>query len=159
MVSFSPQIFSPCTFLNSVFPFSGRTGRCEQSGTAYTFFTPSNARQARDLLEVLKEAGQNCCAELIELARGAVNGRSRWPVRPNPVPQNNQNKNKMNMNAGGKPNKIQTWNPQNDGGMQMGGHQDESWMPRPGQAYQKQIKPYNWNAMGGGPDMSGMGGE
>ncbi len=25
----------------------GRTGRCQKAGTAYTFFTPNNSKQAR----------------------------------------------------------------------------------------------------------------
>lgn len=36
----------------------GRTGRCETTGTSYAFFTPSNFKQARDLVSVLKEANQ-----------------------------------------------------------------------------------------------------
>ncbi|XP_055312953.1 uncharacterized protein LOC129574671 isoform X6 [Sitodiplosis mosellana] len=64
----------------------GRTGRCQQSGTAYTFFTNSNARQARELVGVLEEAGQNPETALLELARmngGGKNGsRSRYNIRP-----------------------------------------------------------------------------
>lgn len=36
----------------------GRTGRCQSKGTSYAFFTPSNSRQARDLVSVLQEANQ-----------------------------------------------------------------------------------------------------
>lgn len=53
----------------------GRTGRCEQTGTAYTFFTPSNARQARELLAVMKEAGQTACPELHDIAQSAQGGK------------------------------------------------------------------------------------
>lgn len=64
----------------------GRTGRCQQSGTAYTFFTNGNARQARELIGVLEEAGQKPDSALLELARmnnnGKNNGRSRYNVRP-----------------------------------------------------------------------------
>ena len=62
----------------------GRTGRCQQSGTAYTFFTPANARQARELVGVLEEAGQKPSAALLEMARltGAGKGRNRWQTRP-----------------------------------------------------------------------------
>jgi superfamily II DNA/RNA helicase len=35
-----------------------RTGRINKKGTAYTFFTPGNMKQARDLIAVLKEANQ-----------------------------------------------------------------------------------------------------
>lgn len=49
----------------------GRTGRCSQSGTAYTFFTPGNQRQAKDLIAVLEEANQPVTDKLIELANQA----------------------------------------------------------------------------------------
>jgi len=66
----------------------GRTGRCQQSGTAYTFFTSGNARQARELIGVLEEAGQTPETALLELARmngGGKNGsRSRYNIRPHP---------------------------------------------------------------------------
>lgn len=53
----------------------GRTGRCEQTGTAYTFFTPGNARQARELLAVMHEAGQTACDELHNIAKSAQGGK------------------------------------------------------------------------------------
>ena len=55
----------------------GRTGRSRKSGTAYTFFTKQNAKQAKDLIDVLKEANQVINPKLYELmdsARG-MNGR------------------------------------------------------------------------------------
>lgn len=36
----------------------GRTGRSKAKGTSYAFFTPSNSRQAKDLVSVLQEANQ-----------------------------------------------------------------------------------------------------
>ncbi|KAI5645473.1 DEAD/DEAH box helicase domain-containing protein [Phthorimaea operculella] len=36
----------------------GRTGRSSSKGTSYAFFTPSNSRQAKDLVSVLTEANQ-----------------------------------------------------------------------------------------------------
>lgn len=65
----------------------GRTGRCQQSGTAYTFFTPGNARQARELVGVLEEATQKPSPALLEMARltGSGKGRNRWQTRPNTV--------------------------------------------------------------------------
>jgi superfamily II DNA/RNA helicase len=36
----------------------GRTGRKDQSGTAYTLFTATNSAKARDLIHVLSEAKQ-----------------------------------------------------------------------------------------------------
>jgi ATP-dependent RNA helicase DDX5/DBP2 len=53
----------------------GRTGRCEQTGTAWTFFTPGNARQARELLAVMQEAGQTACKELHDIAKSAHGGK------------------------------------------------------------------------------------
>lgn len=44
----------------------GRTGRCGKSGTAYTFFTRDNAKQADDLIDILKEANQNIHPKLYE---------------------------------------------------------------------------------------------
>ncbi|CDW55278.1 ATP dependent RNA helicase DDX5 [Trichuris trichiura] len=45
----------------------GRTGRCNRKGTAYTFFNSTNARYAKDLLEVLKEAKQEINPKLYEM--------------------------------------------------------------------------------------------
>ncbi|CAH8491971.1 unnamed protein product [Heterobilharzia americana] len=46
----------------------GRTARSNKTGTAFTFFTHKNARQARDLIEILDEANQEISQELIQLA-------------------------------------------------------------------------------------------
>ncbi|XP_049777200.1 uncharacterized protein LOC126174852 isoform X1 [Schistocerca cancellata] len=64
----------------------GRTGRCNLSGTAYAFFTPNNARQAKELIAVLEEANQPVNPKLIDLAalaRTAFSGkgRNRWNTR------------------------------------------------------------------------------
>jgi len=59
----------------------GRTGRSEQTGTSYAFFTPENAKQARDLVAVLEEANQTVNPQLSEMvARTRHFGRqqSRW---------------------------------------------------------------------------------
>ena len=45
----------------------GRTARAENTGTAYTFFTSSNAKQAKELIEVLKEANQSINPKLYEM--------------------------------------------------------------------------------------------
>ncbi|XP_039284730.1 ATP-dependent RNA helicase dbp2 [Nilaparvata lugens] len=59
----------------------GRTGRSDRTGTSYTFFTPNNAKQAKDLLSVLTEAGQPIDPKLYQLAEmartGAFGGRGR----------------------------------------------------------------------------------
>ncbi|XP_071814820.1 probable ATP-dependent RNA helicase DDX5 isoform X2 [Apostichopus japonicus] len=59
----------------------GRTARSENTGTAYTFFTPGNIRQAPDLIDVLREANQNIPPQLMSLAQGARGmgkGRNRY---------------------------------------------------------------------------------
>uniref|UniRef100_A0A3B4A5S6 RNA helicase n=1 Tax=Periophthalmus magnuspinnatus TaxID=409849 RepID=A0A3B4A5S6_9GOBI len=53
----------------------GRTGRSEKTGTAYTFFTPNNFKQAGDLISVLREANQAINPKLLQMAEDR--GRSR----------------------------------------------------------------------------------
>lgn len=52
----------------------GRTGRSSKTGTSYTFFTPSNAKQAQDLISVLQEAGQEVSPMLYQLGEMARSG-------------------------------------------------------------------------------------
>lgn len=56
----------------------GRTGRRDTKGTSHTFLTDENARQAADLVGVLREAKQTVDAGLEELAqkRGGGGGAS-----------------------------------------------------------------------------------
>ncbi|XP_017879415.1 DEAD-box ATP-dependent RNA helicase 20 [Ceratina calcarata] len=60
----------------------GRTGRCQSAGTAYAYFTPNNARQAKELISVLEEAGQVINPQLADLANSMKSaygkGRQRW---------------------------------------------------------------------------------
>jgi len=58
----------------------GRTGRSTQTGTAYTFFTMNNAKQAADLVNVLREAKQDINPKLVSMAENTYGGkgRSRW---------------------------------------------------------------------------------
>lgn len=57
----------------------GRTGRSNNTGTSYTFFTPQNAAKARDLVKVLTEANQVVNPKLVELqGQGGYGGRSRY---------------------------------------------------------------------------------
>ncbi|XP_065360891.1 uncharacterized protein LOC135954625 [Calliphora vicina] len=46
----------------------GRTGRSNNTGTAYTLFTNSNANKANDLIQVLKEANQVINPRLADMA-------------------------------------------------------------------------------------------
>merc|ERR1719244_665458 len=55
----------------------GRTGRAENKGTAYTFFTSKNGKQARDLIDVLKEANQVINPKLYDLMENARFGGGR----------------------------------------------------------------------------------
>ncbi|EEB19285.1 DEAD box ATP-dependent RNA helicase, putative [Pediculus humanus corporis] len=60
----------------------GRTGRSSQMGTAFTFFTPQNARQAKGLVAVLEEASQPINPKVTELLAATTKG-------PTPEPTNN----------------------------------------------------------------------
>ena len=68
----------------------GRTARAKRTGTAYSFFTSANSKQAKDLVDVLKEASQAINPKLfeqIEIAkhmntRGTIyNGNTVKPLR------------------------------------------------------------------------------
>lgn len=52
----------------------GRTGRRDTTGTSHTFFTEDNARQARDLVAVLREAKQEVDVKLQEMAERRHSG-------------------------------------------------------------------------------------
>jgi len=73
----------------------GRTGRRSNKGTAYTFFTRNNSKQANDLIGVLREANQVINPKLYEMAeqgnryggRGGDRNR-RWGFVPRDRPQN-----------------------------------------------------------------------
>ncbi|KAL1839682.1 hypothetical protein VTJ49DRAFT_1247 [Mycothermus thermophilus] len=54
----------------------GRTGRAGAKGTAITFFTTDNAKQARDLVNVLQEAKQHIDPRLADMARYSGGGGS-----------------------------------------------------------------------------------
>ncbi|GAB2269779.1 hypothetical protein Dimus_004698 [Dionaea muscipula] len=54
----------------------GRTGRAGARGAAFTFFTQSNARFAKDLIKILREAGQIVPQPLHALAQSAPAGGS-----------------------------------------------------------------------------------
>jgi ATP-dependent RNA helicase DDX5/DBP2 len=57
----------------------GRTGRAGSKGTAITLFTSDNSRQARELVQVLREANQPIDPKLAEMARyGGGGGNSRY---------------------------------------------------------------------------------
>uniref|UniRef100_A0A674BIS1 RNA helicase n=1 Tax=Salmo trutta TaxID=8032 RepID=A0A674BIS1_SALTR len=55
----------------------GRTARSTNKGTAYTFFTPGNLRQARELIRVLEEARQAINPKLLQLVNTGRGGGER----------------------------------------------------------------------------------
>ncbi|XP_052754912.1 ATP-dependent RNA helicase p62-like [Galleria mellonella] len=56
----------------------GRTGRSKTKGTSYAFFTPSNSRQAKDLVSVLQEANQSVNPQLQSMADRCGGGGGGW---------------------------------------------------------------------------------
>ncbi|KAJ3744732.1 DEAD-domain-containing protein [Lentinula detonsa] len=56
----------------------GRTGRAGMTGTSYTYFTTDNAKQARELVAILKEAKANVPPQLEEMTMFGGGGRSRY---------------------------------------------------------------------------------
>ncbi|PCC98969.1 hypothetical protein CO192_12925, partial [Halopseudomonas pelagia] len=56
----------------------GRTGRSKSKGTSYAFFTPSNSRQAKDLVNVLQEANQTISPQLQTMADRCGGGGGGW---------------------------------------------------------------------------------
>ena len=56
----------------------GRTARAKNTGTAYSFFTSSNSKQAKELIDILREAKQEInpkLFDLMQMARSMGNGR------------------------------------------------------------------------------------
>ncbi|XP_017781503.1 PREDICTED: DEAD-box ATP-dependent RNA helicase 20-like isoform X2 [Nicrophorus vespilloides] len=81
----------------------GRTGRCQQAGTAYAFFTMANQRQVKDLIAVLEEAGQvinPSLREMVMVSRGNPNARNRW---------NTRTKDNSSPNSNSSINRTKTW--------------------------------------------------
>ncbi|CAK5268779.1 unnamed protein product [Mycena citricolor] len=57
----------------------GRTGRAGMKGTSYTYFTTDNAKSARELVGILREAKANVPPQLEEMVSyGGGGGRSRY---------------------------------------------------------------------------------
>ncbi|KAL9239627.1 hypothetical protein vseg_013933 [Gypsophila vaccaria] len=52
----------------------GRTGRAGATGTAYSFFTHSNSKYARELVKILREAGQVVPPALSSMAQSSFGG-------------------------------------------------------------------------------------
>ncbi|KAJ0178066.1 hypothetical protein K1T71_005889 [Dendrolimus kikuchii] len=56
----------------------GRTGRSQNTGTAYTLFTPNNSAKAKDLMSVLQEANQVVNPRLLELAQCGMGFKGKY---------------------------------------------------------------------------------
>ncbi|KAL0871608.1 hypothetical protein ABMA27_004138 [Loxostege sticticalis] len=56
----------------------GRTGRSQNTGTAYTLFTPNNSAKAKDLMSVLQEANQVVNPKLLELAQCGMGFKGKY---------------------------------------------------------------------------------
>uniref|UniRef100_A0A8C7VFR5 RNA helicase n=1 Tax=Oncorhynchus mykiss TaxID=8022 RepID=A0A8C7VFR5_ONCMY len=69
----------------------GRTARSTNKGTAYTFFTPGNLRQARELIRVLEEARQAINPKLLQLVNTGRGGGGRSRFRGNGSNASNPN--------------------------------------------------------------------
>ncbi|XP_029990125.1 putative ATP-dependent RNA helicase DDX17 isoform X2 [Sphaeramia orbicularis] len=69
----------------------GRTARSTNKGTAYTFFTPGNLRQARDLVRVLEEARQAINPKLLQLLDSGRGGGGGGRMRYRGSSSNNPN--------------------------------------------------------------------
>ncbi|XP_005735867.1 probable ATP-dependent RNA helicase DDX17 [Pundamilia nyererei] len=91
----------------------GRTARSTNKGTAYTFFTPGNLRQARDLVRVLEEAHQAINPKLLQLVDsgrgGGGGGRMRYrgsnSNNPNLMYQEECDRRMRSSGGGGKDNR------------------------------------------------------
>lgn len=119
----------------------GRTGRCQQAGTAYAFFTSNNQRQAKDLIAVLEEAGQEVSPQLQELAssaRSSQSGRNRW--------QQNRSRDNSSPNSNGSARNNKVWNAnkvQNNGEYRQSGPRMNNGSPRNDGMQRAQRNMYN----------------
>jgi superfamily II DNA/RNA helicase len=73
----------------------GRTGRCDNKGTSYTFFTPNDSPKAAGLIKVLQEAKQNVPDALARM------DHSSSSFRYQPSPDDNSNSDGKYSNRGG----------------------------------------------------------
>lgn len=72
----------------------GRTGRKHSTGTSYAFFTTKNAKCAKALIDILREANQNVNPDLEYMARNAASILSKEK-------SNNRTNNMNGFNNGG----------------------------------------------------------
>ncbi|GIY61743.1 probable ATP-dependent RNA helicase DDX17 [Caerostris darwini] len=94
----------------------GRTARSNKTGTAYTFFTFGNMKQAKDLVDVLQEANQTInpkLMDLVEMSRsfgGGRNNNRRWGAKSfgNRKFDENRKNGSYNRSRGGGGGKFQS---------------------------------------------------
>ncbi|KFM66710.1 putative ATP-dependent RNA helicase DDX5, partial [Stegodyphus mimosarum] len=94
----------------------GRTARSNKSGTAYTFFTSGNMKQANDLISVLKEANQAINPQLYEMAdmgRGGM-GRMRNRARGGMGGRHDMRGGRRDDGRGGRNQGRDNFGPRND---------------------------------------------
>lgn len=90
----------------------GRTGRSNNTGTAYTLFTNSNANKAGDLINVLREANQVINPKLVEMTKHGMRGGGR----------NRYGNNRYGQNRPPRDNNGYGGGQRNDGGNRFGGN-------------------------------------
>lgn len=98
----------------------GRTGRSNNTGTAYTLFTNANANKAGDLINVLREANQVINPKLAEMAKPGMHGRggrNRYGNRYS----GQQNRPPRDGGYGGQRNDGHRFGGNRDGGNKFGG--------------------------------------
>ncbi|XP_015111886.1 DEAD-box ATP-dependent RNA helicase 20 isoform X1 [Diachasma alloeum] len=126
----------------------GRTGRCQAAGTAYAYFTPNNARQAKELISVLEEAGQVINPQLADLAnsqRGNFGkGRQRWNTAR---PSNKENSSSPRSNSSPTGN---TWHNNHSNSYQhhQQNGQDRQMIPRQHGYVPRNVQGYQNNYQG-----------
>ena len=111
----------------------GRTGRSNNTGTAYTLFTTTNANKANDLIQVLREANQVINPRLVEMASSSGyskrgGGRGGYQNRSQMGPGGGGN---MMVGRGGFGGMPRNNGPRNDDMRFRGGYQPHHNAPRP----------------------------
>jgi len=111
----------------------GRTARAERTGTAYTFFTQGNAKNASELIQVMEEAGQTVPPKLMEMGGGHSSyGRKRGRYDDNKYGSKRPSSNSSYQS--GPPAKRappsgghSSYNGHSGGGGHQGGGQSNNW--------------------------------
>ncbi|KAM9327077.1 putative ATP-dependent RNA helicase DDX17 [Gastrophryne carolinensis] len=131
----------------------GRTARSTNKGTAYTFFTPGNLKQARELVKVLQEANQTINPKLMQLVDhrgGGGGGYSGGRSRYRSIPTNN-NPNMMYQEECNRRMRNKDGNRRGDGGRnRVGGMANNGTSRGPGYSYGGQNSNFQPNQYGYG---------